>query len=167
MEKHSVLLKEKKKKISLTERHMFSFPQCKFHMYIMLKREEKRERVCAFASLERQRKSFGGLPWFSDEDSELLLQGSQFWALVTEKIPCANHCGLKKLIKWVKTLLMKSIGNSEKLVTMPLPFLIKVLLTEQGRWQNSEGTSKPPRHLVYFSIWFLYSIHLIVSCLLN
>ena len=47
---------------------------------------------------------------------------------------------------------MKSIGNSEKLVTMPLPFLIKVLLTEQGRWQNSEGTSKPPRHLVYFSI---------------
>lgn len=85
----------KKKKISLTERHMFSFSQCKFHMYIMLKREEKRERVCAFASLERQRKSFGGLPWLSDEDSELLLQGSQFWALVTEKIPRASQCGLK------------------------------------------------------------------------
>ena len=45
----------KKKKISLTERHMFSLPQCKFHMYIMLKWEKKREMfLCYYTNITAQ-----------------------------------------------------------------------------------------------------------------
>lgn len=135
MEKHSVLLKEKK--ISLAERHMFCLPQCKFHMYIMLKWEKKKKKKSVHCQSRGKGKVLGTsmIQWLR---LELLLQRSQFWTLVTERIPLPAEWP-KKLIKWVKTLLIKSIGNSEKLVTMPLPFFYQIVLDQSMKVAELRG----------------------------
>ena len=125
----------RKKKNSFTERHMFSLPQCKFHMYIMLKWEKKkRENLCICQSRNAEEKLWGTsmIQW-------LRLRASTAGVTVLnpghrEDTTCQPEWP-KKLNKWVKTLLIKSIRNAEKLVTMPLPFFLS-----RCSWQSMEGS---------------------------